>query len=55
MATGGNKKIIVTYPEALMEKVADAKSLSSNIISIKVNDRLDTNILMERLVGYGFE
>ena len=55
LATGGNKKIIVTYPEALMEKVADAKSLSSNIISIKVNDKLDTNLLMEKLVGYGFE
>lgn len=55
LATGGNRKIVVTYPEALMEKVADAQSLSSNIISIKVNDKLDTNLLMERLVGYGFE
>jgi transcription-repair coupling factor (superfamily II helicase) len=27
LATGGNKKIIVTYPEALMEKVATALSL----------------------------
>lgn len=55
LATGGNRKIIVTYPEALMEKVATANALSSNIISLKVNDKLDTNHLMERLVGYGFE
>jgi transcription-repair coupling factor (superfamily II helicase) len=55
LATSGNKKIIVTYPEALMEKVATANALSSNIISLKVNDKLDTNDLMERLVGYGFE
>jgi transcription-repair coupling factor (superfamily II helicase) len=55
LAAGGNRKIIVTYPEALMEKVSTAESLSSNIISIKVNDRLDTDLVMERLVGYGFE
>lgn len=55
IASGGNRKIIVTYPEALMEKVASAQSLSTHIISIKVNDMLDTELLMERLVGYGFE
>lgn len=54
-AAPGNRKIMVTYPEALMEKVASPEILSSNIISIKVNDRLETNLLMERLVGYGFE
>ena len=55
LAGGGNRKIIVTYPEALMEKVSTAASLSTNIISIKVNDRLDTDLVMEKLVGYGFE
>ena len=55
LAGGGNRKIIVTYPEALMEKVSTAESLSTNIISIKVNDRLDTDHVMEKLVGYGFE
>ncbi|MFZ9588166.1 MAG: transcription-repair coupling factor, partial [Chitinophagaceae bacterium] len=55
LAAGGNRKIIVTYPEALMEKVATANALSSNIISLKVNDKLDTSDLMERLMGYGFE
>ena len=54
-ATGGNKKIIITYPEALMEKVVQAETLAGNIILIKVNDRLDTDALMERLVGLAFE
>lgn len=51
----GNRKIMVTYPEALMEKVAPPDILSSNIISIKVNDKLEVYPLMDRLVGYGFE
>jgi transcription-repair coupling factor (superfamily II helicase) len=55
LATGGNKKIIITYPEALMEKVVQATTLAGHIILIKVNDRLDTDALMERLVGLGFE
>lgn len=51
----GNRKILVTYPEALMEKVAKPDDLFSNTIMIKVNDRLDADAIMERLVGYGFE
>ncbi len=54
-ASSGNRKIMVTYPEALMEQVATTEALVSNIIAIKVNDRLETDLLMERLVGYGFE
>ena len=51
----GNKKIIVTYPEALTEKVVTSAVLHKHTISIKVNDRLITDELMEQLVGYGFE
>jgi transcription-repair coupling factor (superfamily II helicase) len=51
----GNRKILVTYPEALMEKVPGIESLAANMISVKVNDRLSTDELMEKLVGYGFE
>ena len=51
----GNRKILVTYPEALMEKVPGIESLAANMISVKVNDRLPTDELMEKLVGYGFE
>jgi transcription-repair coupling factor (superfamily II helicase) len=54
-SAGGNKKIIVTYPEALFEKVVLPNTLSSNIIYIKSGDTIDVNGLMEKLVGYGFK
>jgi transcription-repair coupling factor (superfamily II helicase) len=49
-----NRKVIVTYPEALFEKVVLPKTLSKNIISIKTNDVLDVEELMLKLVDYGF-
>ncbi len=55
LSTGGNKKIIVTFPEALMEKVVLPNTLSANIISIKTNDTLDVDAMLEKFVGYGFE
>lgn len=55
LAGGGNKKIIVTYPEALFEKVVLPKTLSGNIIQIKVNETLQLNNLMELFVMYGFD
>jgi transcription-repair coupling factor (superfamily II helicase) len=54
IAAGGNKKIIVTYPEALFEKVVLSKTLSENIISIKQADVLDVNGILERFVQHGF-
>ena len=55
ISMGGNKKILVTYPEALFEKVVMAKTLQLNIIQIKTNDHLDLNALMQQMVDYGFE
>ncbi len=55
LSQGGNKKIIITYPEALFEKVVLPKTLSSNIISIKANDTISLDSLMELFVMYGFE
>lgn len=55
LAQGGNKKIIVTYPEALFEKVVLPSTLSSNIIHIKTGDTLDTGALFLKLADYGFE
>ena len=54
-SAGGNKKILVTYPEALFEKVALPKTLSGNLISLKAGDAIDPEGLMGKLVGYGFE
>jgi transcription-repair coupling factor (superfamily II helicase) len=55
LSMGGNKKIVVTYPEAFFEKVIMPKTLQDNIIQIKTNDTLGLDALMERLVEYGFE
>ena len=50
-----NKKIIVTYPEALFEKVVVPGTLSSNIIFIKNGDTLNTEDVLLKLADYGFE
>src|ERR1700735_4101982 len=54
-AKGTNKKLIVTYPEALFEKVVLPETLSSNIISIKTGDALDVDGLLLKLIDKGFE
>src|SRR5450631_4837491 len=52
---GGNKKIIITYPEALFEKVVLPETLAENMIRIKSGEPIQPEALMESLVGYGFE
>ncbi|WP_345224212.1 transcription-repair coupling factor [Hymenobacter koreensis] len=47
--------LIVTYPEALSEKVINRQSLVQNTFSCKVGDRLDVNFLGELLAEYDFE
>jgi transcription-repair coupling factor (superfamily II helicase) len=49
-----HKKVLVTYPEALFEKVVSPSSLSDNIINIKVSELLQIEALIQRLVGLGF-
>ena len=55
LAKGDRTGMIITYPEALFEKVALPASLSENIIFIKVGDTLDINGLLDKFVGYGFD
>ncbi len=50
-----HKKVLVTYPEALFEKVVNAGSLSKNMISIKVGEALKVDELLERFVSLGFK
>ncbi|HEU5168564.1 MAG TPA: transcription-repair coupling factor [Chitinophagaceae bacterium] len=50
-----NKKVLVTYPEALFEKVVVSNTLSSNIIFIKNGDTLNTDSLLLKLADFGFE
>lgn len=54
-ASGDRVGALITYPEALFEKVVLPSTLSSNMIYIKTGDVLDVNGLMEKLVSYGFE
>jgi len=46
---------LVTYPEAVFEKVVLPSAISSNIIHIKTNDELNLDQLFEKLVNYGFD
>ncbi len=55
LAAGGNKKMLVTYPEAIFEKVVLSETLKSNIISIKTNDTINMESLLELFVMYGFK
>jgi transcription-repair coupling factor (superfamily II helicase) len=47
--------IIVTYPEALSEKVINKKSLASNTFVVKKGEQLDREFLEEYLHTYDFE
>ncbi|MGI4869697.1 MAG: transcription-repair coupling factor [Janthinobacterium lividum] len=51
----GAAPLIVSYPEALSEKVINRQSLVQNTFSAKVGDKLDVNFLGELLAQYDFE
>ena len=48
-------EIIITYPEALSEKVINKKSLLEHTYTAKKGENLDTNFLADLLVKYEFE
>ncbi|MGF1636195.1 MAG: transcription-repair coupling factor [Cyclobacteriaceae bacterium] len=48
-------EIIVTYPEALTEKVINKRSLTNSTYTIKTGDEIDTEFLAELLISYDFE
>lgn len=53
--TGNRVGALITYPEAVSEKVIIPKVISENIISIKSGDEIKPDELYEKLVNYGFE
>jgi len=53
-STGSSRKVLITYPEALFEKVVLPSALMRNILSIRTGDTLDVNGLLEQLVDKGF-
>lgn len=46
--------IIITYPEALAEKVVSPQVLNKNRINLAIRENLDVDFLIEILVEYGF-
>jgi transcription-repair coupling factor (superfamily II helicase) len=48
-------EIVVTYPEALFEKVASPEALNKHRIDIAKGEKLDTDFIIQLLVEYGFE
>lgn len=47
--------ILITYPEALSEKVINKRSLQANTLTIRVGEKLDTHFVAELLQTYEFE
>ena len=47
--------IVVSYPEAIQEKVITKKSLERNTLEIKLNERLSTDFIQEFLIENKFE
>jgi transcription-repair coupling factor (superfamily II helicase) len=48
-------RLIVTYPEALAEKVIDRDSLAKNTLEIAVSNKLSIDFINEFLIEYDFE
>lgn len=46
--------IIVTYPEALIEKIVSPEVLHQNKIDLRVGEEMDAELLMTELVEYGY-
>lgn len=47
--------VIVSYPEALAEKVLSRQELKNNSLNIKVGEQIDNHFVVELLNTYGFE
>lgn len=55
LANKTGSEIIVTYPEALSEKVINKRSLATNTFTVKLGEKLDIGFLEEFLHSYSFE
>ncbi|MFK7808822.1 MAG: transcription-repair coupling factor [Saprospiraceae bacterium] len=55
MSSSSLGEIVVTYPEALFEKVVAPIELEKNKIEVKINEKLDADTLIDLMVQYGFE
>jgi len=54
LATRNNRPIVVTYPEALLERVVSRKELQSNTLIMRPGEKLGMDFVIEVLQEYGF-
>lgn len=54
VARGGNKKVMVTYPEAIFEKVILPGKLADHTIAFKKGGTIDLDRLLEKFINLGF-
>ncbi len=47
--------LVITYPEAIVEKVISNTSLENNTLQVKTNDNISIEFINEFLYEYGFE
>ncbi len=55
LAKGGLSQIVVTYPEAIAEKVITGTELEKNTLQLAKNDKVSIEFINEFLYEYGFE
>ncbi|HLU93279.1 MAG TPA: transcription-repair coupling factor [Membranihabitans sp.] len=48
------RHIIVTYPEALIEKLVSPEVLNKNRVDLRIGEEMDAELLMAELVDYGY-
>jgi transcription-repair coupling factor (superfamily II helicase) len=54
-STNGQPYVVITYPEALVEKVISRENLSSNTLTISKGEKISIEFINEFLYEYGFE
>ncbi|MBQ2498573.1 MAG: hypothetical protein II523_01030 [Bacteroidales bacterium] len=55
VSTSERKTIIVSYPEALSEKIVTRKILSKNTFKLAVGEKVDMDFVTDTLLEYNFE
>jgi transcription-repair coupling factor (superfamily II helicase) len=55
LATPNVKPLVVTYPEALLERVVSRKELQAHTLHVKPGEQIDMDFMVDLLQQYGFQ
>ena len=55
LSTPNVKPLIVTYPEALLERVVSRKELQAHTLNVKPGEKIDMDFMIDLLFQYGFQ